>query len=164
MAAIALDVQDHPGPSRWIVGLISHSSLPRQMPRDLAICMNSLSAGTVLTLLIASAQRHELDVRWCKGHHHPVFTGIQGLYRAGPVGESQLPVNRSWRTAAYQGTQDHRIGFFRKHQLQLSRHCLGCLTRSLDDVLTRITGCPRRQRILEGIGGWFIRPALRFSG
>ena len=46
--------------------------------------MNSLSTGTVLTLLIASASGTNFDVWWNKGHHHPILAGFRARTAPAP--------------------------------------------------------------------------------
>ena len=122
--------------------------------------MNMLSAGTVLTLLIASASGTNLMCGWLEGHHHPVLAGVQGLNGPGPVSQSQLPVHGGGSTAPGPGPHDERIGFLGDQQLQPVRHRLGGLTRSLNDVGAVIARGQRRQGRLEGIG-WLVRPGFR---
>ena len=86
--------------------------------------MNPLSADTVLTLLIASASGTNSNIGRIEGHHHAVLAGIQGLYRPGPVGQSQLSVNGSGGSTPDPWPQDERIGLLGDQQLQPVRHGL----------------------------------------
>ena len=67
------------------------------MPNARTIWMNSLFAGTVLTLLIDFGQRHELQIRWLKSDHHPTLTTVQSPHRARAITKPELAIDRRRR-------------------------------------------------------------------
>jgi hypothetical protein len=104
------------------------------MPSDWAICTNRLSGRHGSDFVDRFRQRHELDVRRDKGHHHSVLAGLQGLDRPGAVSQPQLAVHGGGSTAPGPRAEDERIGFLGDQQLQPGRHGLGGLARALNDV------------------------------
>ena len=108
------------------------------MPSDWAIFTNRLSAGTVLTLLMASANGTNLMSGGTKATIDSVLAGIEAPYRPGPVRQPQLAVDGGGCAAPDPETQDERLGLLGDQQLQPVGHGLGGLARSEDDVLTGV--------------------------
>ena len=131
------------------------------MPRDRAICMNSLSAGTVLTLLIASTSGTSFMSGGTKAIITPYLPALMARNAPSPVSHPELAVDGRGGAAPGPETQDEGKGLLGDQQLQPGRHGLGGLTRPLNDVVTGITRGQRRQRSFEGIDGWLIRLGFR---
>ena len=88
------------------------------MPSDWAIRRNSLSAGTVLTLLTASFSGRNRMSGGTKATITAVCPDFQQLDGPGAVGHAQLLVNGSGITAPGPGTNDQRVAFPGEQRLQ----------------------------------------------
>ena len=93
------------------------------MPSDRAICMNTLSAGTVRTLLMASASGTNFKTGRLERHHYTGLIFVDGTHCRCAVAETKLAVHGCGGTTLGQLSQHQWICFVIDKPLKFQSHC-----------------------------------------